>query len=131
MKNNIRKIRESKNLTQKELGILLHIDTKTVYRHEKGIIKLTENTIAAYAKALNCPPSAIITSEWAPQSQEIDINTLKEAIEHVSKSEIDPRTGKSRLSLELKSELIALWYNEKVKENNAINKGVTSLHNIS
>ncbi len=124
--NNIRKLRELKGLTQEELGKLIGAEKATVYRHEKGRIQLTEEKINAYAKALECAPSEIISAiPLRPFYNEINIDVLGFAIKEISQASFGIN---NLITDEQKYKLIANLYNEKIKETKAIKAPVVTLH---
>lgn len=59
MKNFLREMRKSANLTQEQLAEMVGTTHPTVQRHENSKRKLTHEWITRYANALNCHPSDI------------------------------------------------------------------------
>lgn len=77
---NIKKVRKSKGLTQKELAEMLGVSQQTVAQYERTDKMPKINTIKAIAKVLNVPVDTIIFSYPDGQGYELMFeNAQKEA----------------------------------------------------
>lgn len=62
----IRELRTSKNLTQQELGDLLHIRKQTVYKWEKGINIPDSETLSKLASIFECTTDYLVGKSDIP-----------------------------------------------------------------
>jgi transcriptional regulator with XRE-family HTH domain len=56
----LRKVRESKGLSQAALGKLVGADQPSIYRWEKGKVKPWPHTVQKLADALDCMPAELL-----------------------------------------------------------------------
>jgi transcriptional regulator with XRE-family HTH domain len=56
---NLRRIRRSRNLTQKELAFGADVEVSQISRIENGIINTTVTTILQLAEAMDVPPARL------------------------------------------------------------------------
>ena len=61
---NIKKLREAKGLSFRELSYACDIDHSKVSKIEKGHINITFTTILQLAKALEVPPSKLLETDF-------------------------------------------------------------------
>lgn len=68
----IRELRLSKNLTQQELGNLMHIRKQTVYKWEKGINIPDSETLSKLASVLECTTDYLVGKSDNPSIRLIE-----------------------------------------------------------
>ena len=61
---NIKRLRETKNLSLRELSYACDIDNSKISKIEKGQINITFTTILQLAKALEVNPSELLQTEF-------------------------------------------------------------------
>ena len=61
---NIKRLREMKNLSLRELSYACDIDNSKISKIEKGQINITFTTILQLAKALDISPSELLMTEF-------------------------------------------------------------------
>ena len=64
----IKRIRQSKGLTQDQLGEIVHIDGRQISRYENGKVKPTGRVLQRFAEALGVPLEAL-TPKMEDESQ--------------------------------------------------------------
>ncbi len=62
--SNIKRLREAKNLSLRELSYACDIDNSKISKIEKGQINITFTTILQLAKALEISPSELLMTEF-------------------------------------------------------------------
>ena len=73
----IRELRISKNLTQQELGDLLHIRKQTVYKWEKGINIPDSETLSKLATILECTTDFLVGKSDNPSTKTMENEEYK------------------------------------------------------
>ena len=63
MNGNLRRIRETKVLSRKDLAKQSHVDESTIYRAECGQTKLRPSTVRKLAQVLGVPPDELINEQ--------------------------------------------------------------------
>ena len=63
---NIRRIRNSMNMTQEQLSELADINARNVRRIEAGEINILITTVARIREALGCTWNDLMPTEWKP-----------------------------------------------------------------
>lgn len=61
---NIKKLREAKGLSFRELSYACEIDHSKISKIEKGLINITFTTILQLAKALETTPSELLSTDF-------------------------------------------------------------------
>lgn len=127
MKNNIAKIRKTRGLTQKELGELVGVDRKTVYRHEKGVLGFSETTLSLYAKALKCTISELVEINQDAATKLLLPEVLARALDEVFKAKSLLKSEEPLLT-SAECSAVALLYNRLLKQTNIQKNNVTKIN---
>jgi transcriptional regulator with XRE-family HTH domain len=63
MYGHLRRIREIRALSRKDLAQQSHVNESTIYRAERGQTKLRPSTVRKLAKALGVPPDELVNEQ--------------------------------------------------------------------
>lgn len=63
MNGHLRRIRETRALSRKDLAQQSHVDESTIYRAECGQTKLRPSTVRKLAKVLGVPPDELVNEQ--------------------------------------------------------------------
>lgn len=119
-------------MTVEQVAEAANLTRDSVNRIKAGKVKLNENTLFRFAKALNCYPSELLPLEWQkPNSHDIDVKILADSIREVTEAANNTKKAESMLPSEKLYELMALLYNDKIIKNNKISKTPKVLHEQS
>lgn len=64
--DNLKKVKEARGLTSEQLADLLKIGKTAMTKYLKGVGNPTVETVDLMAKALNVPPTALLSETWFP-----------------------------------------------------------------
>jgi len=63
MNGNLKRIRETRVLSRKELAEQSDVDESTIYRAERGQTRLRPSTVRKLAQALGVPPDELVNEQ--------------------------------------------------------------------
>jgi len=63
MNGHLKRIRETRVLSRKELAKQSDVDESTIYRAERGQTKLRPSTVRKLAQALGVPPDELVSEQ--------------------------------------------------------------------
>ena len=63
MNGQLRRIRETRALSRKDLAQRSRVDESTIYRAERGQTKLRPSTVRKLAQALGVPPDELVNEQ--------------------------------------------------------------------
>lgn len=118
MSNRLFEMMEAKRKTVQQVadGSGFTIDYIYRIRNPKYKERLNEDNIKLFSDAIGCYPSELLPLEWQkPNTQEIDVNILKEVIQQITE---ENNLGQESATPEQLYALMALWYKQKMKEKN-------------
>jgi transcriptional regulator with XRE-family HTH domain len=100
----LKRLREWRNITQKELGLSLSFSQQTIHKWETGSASPDPDTLIKIAKALNVPLDVLlgqsnVSEDSAPyQSPEDYLSSVTQSNTFLSLFNIDPKCSQDQLN---------------------------------
>lgn len=93
MKNRIRELRQSKDLTQAELAEKLGVSQGAIQKLENGIVDLDLKWMSSISKALGTQPYELLPQEWQPPKMSEQDLQLLQAVKSLASPKTETNTS--------------------------------------